>query len=81
MDTETLLAFSAGATFLLALAAFWAIWQNYRFRKKDRERLRKERAATELYKWGEEAQRLFYLSYHQYKDEIYNGIGSAVMNL
>ena len=37
MDTDTLLAISAGATFLLALAAFWAIWQNYSFRKKDRE--------------------------------------------
>ncbi len=72
---------SAGATFLLALAAFWAILQNYSFRKKDRERLRKERAATELYKWEEEAQRLFYLSYHQHKDEIYNGIGSAVLKI
>jgi hypothetical protein len=33
---------SAGGTFLVAVAAFWTIWQNKRFRKKDRkERLLK----------------------------------------
>jgi len=68
-------------TLLLALAAFWAIWQNYNFRKKDRERLRKERTATELYEWVEEAQRLFYLPYNQHKDEIYNGISNAVLKI
>ncbi len=74
MDTETLLAISAGATFLLALAAFWAIWQNYRFRKEDRERERRVRSASELYGWADEARRLYYLPYNQYKDETYNGL-------
>ena len=37
MDTETLLAISAGVTFLLAFAAFWAIWQNYQIYKKKRK--------------------------------------------
>ena len=36
MTTDNWLAISAGATFLLALAAFWAILQNYKFRKEDR---------------------------------------------
>ena len=37
MTTDNWLAISAGATFLLALAAFWAIWQNYILRKEDRD--------------------------------------------
>lgn len=47
MTTETLLAISAGATFLLALAAFWAIWQNYNFRKEEK----KERLLKEITDW------------------------------
>lgn len=37
METETLLAISAGVTFLLALATFWAIWQNHQIYKKKRK--------------------------------------------
>ena len=39
----------ASATFLLALAAFWTIWQNYKFREKDR----KERLLNEIIDWAE----------------------------
>lgn len=49
MTTDTLLAISAGATFLLALAAFWAIWQNYSFRKKEH----KQRLLNEIIEWAE----------------------------
>jgi len=48
MTTDTLLAISAGATFLLALAAFWAIWQNHSLRKKER----KERLLSEIIEWA-----------------------------
>lgn len=53
METETLLAIGAGATFLLAIAAFWAIWQNYIFRKEDRERDFKRRSLKEINDWAE----------------------------
>lgn len=62
MDTETLLAISAGATFLLALAAFWAIWQSYIFRKKDRKRLIKERALIVVRNWVKETVELMMLN-------------------
>jgi hypothetical protein len=39
---------SAGATFLLAIAAFGAIWQNHRLQKRDR----KERLLNEIIKWA-----------------------------
>jgi hypothetical protein len=58
---EWALPLSAGATFLLALAAFWAIWQNHNFRKEDRKRESCARSANELRRWTEEALRLFYL--------------------
>ena len=48
MSTETLLAISAGVTFLLAIAAFWAIWQNYLLHKKER----KERLLNEIIDWA-----------------------------
>jgi len=48
MTTDNWLAISAGATFLLALAAFWAIWQNYIFRRKER----KERLLNEIIEWA-----------------------------
>jgi hypothetical protein len=50
MTTDNWLAISAGATFLLALAAFWAIWQNYSLRKKEH----KERLLNEIIGWVEE---------------------------
>ena len=49
MAIEFWLAISAGATFLLALAAFWAIWQNYGFRKKEH----KQRLLNEIIEWAE----------------------------
>jgi len=39
---------SAGATFLLALAAFWAIWQNKRIQKRNR----RERLLNEIIEWA-----------------------------
>lgn len=38
---------SAGITLLLALAAFWAIWQNYQFHKRERN----ERLLNEIIEW------------------------------
>ena len=53
---------SAGATFLLALAAFGAIWQSYIFRKKDRKRLIKERALIVVRNWVKETVELMMLN-------------------
>ena len=47
-NTELLLAISASVTFLLALAAFGAIWQIYSLHKKER----KERLLNEIIKWA-----------------------------
>jgi len=74
MDTGTLLAISAGATFLLALAAVGAILQNCIFRRADRNRERVIRSTEELFSWMEESLRLFYLPYNYNKDEIYFGL-------
>lgn len=65
---------SAGITFLLALAAFWTIWQNYRFRKEDKQRERSARAVDELCRWTDETLRLFYLPYNSNKEEIHKGL-------
>jgi hypothetical protein len=48
MTTDTWLAISAGATFLLAVAAFWAIWQNYSLQKRER----RERLLNEIIEWA-----------------------------
>ncbi len=66
---------SALSTMLLAIAAFWAIWQNHNFRRETNTRERKVRAAEELLRWSEESLRLFYLPYNYNKEEIYNGLG------
>jgi len=49
---EWALPLSAGATFLLALAAFWAILQNYLIRKKEREWSFKVQALDEINEWA-----------------------------
>jgi hypothetical protein len=49
---------SAGATFLLAIAAFWAIWQNYSFRKKDRRLGFQIDVLNEVRNWAVEAVKL-----------------------
>lgn len=54
MIIENWLAISAGATFLLALAAFWAIWQNYRLHKKER----RERLLNEIIEWAIDIQKV-----------------------
>ena len=54
MTTDNWLAIGAGATFLLALAAFWAIWQNYRFRKEDR----KYKSLDDIRNWAKEGLKL-----------------------
>lgn len=48
VTTDNWLAIGAGATFLLALAAFWAIWQNYSLHKKER----KEHLLNEIIDWA-----------------------------
>ncbi len=48
---EWALPLSAGATFLLALAAAFAIWQNYRFRKGQKTFTLKTTALDEIYRW------------------------------
>jgi hypothetical protein len=50
VTTDNWLAIGAGATFLLALAAFWAIWQNYSLHKKER----KEHLLNEVIDWAED---------------------------
>ena len=76
------LAFSASATLLLALAAFWAIWTNRQTRREDREKESKARSAEELSKWAEEALRLYYLPYNDYKEQIAQGlIGLVTKNM
>jgi len=72
VTTDNWLAIGAGATFLLALAAFWAIWQNYTFRKADRKKERGVRSVDELCGWVEEALKLSYLTYNYNNEEIYN---------
>ena len=59
---EWAIVISGGATFLLAIAAFWAIWQSYIFRKKDRKRLIKERALIVVRNWVKEAVELMMLN-------------------
>ena len=54
MSTETWLAISAGAMFLLALAAFWAIWQNYSFRKREH----RHRLLNEIIEWVTDIQKV-----------------------
>ena len=72
---EWALPLSAGATLLLAGTAFWAIWQNYRFRREDRKREHCARSTDELCRWTDEALRLFYLPYNnKNKDIIYQGL-------
>jgi len=68
MTIDTWLAISAGATFLLAIAAFWAIWQNYKFRKRDRKRHLKEQALIMVRNWVHDAVGLMTLN-AQYTDE------------
>ena len=58
METETLLAISAGATFLLALAAFWAIWQTYSFRKETKELSIKIQKIDRIISWAYEVRQV-----------------------
>ena len=62
------------ATFILAIAAFLAIFQNYIFRRADRNRDSIIRSTEDLFSWMEESLRLFYLPYNYNKDEIYFGL-------
>jgi len=50
MSTDTWLAVSAGATFLLALAAFWAIWQTRSIQRRER----RDRLLNEIIEWATE---------------------------
>jgi len=50
MTTEFWLAISAGATFILALAAFGAIWQNHRIQVKEY----RYRLINEIIEWAED---------------------------
>ena len=55
MAIEFWLAISAGATFLLALAAFWAIWQNYKFRKYDIDKEAIDKSLERIRQWAEKS--------------------------
>ena len=48
MTTDNWLAISAGATFLLALAAFLAIWQNHNLKKREQ----RQRLLNEIIEWA-----------------------------
>jgi hypothetical protein len=48
MSTEILLAISAGATLVLAIAAFLAIWQNRNLQRKER----RQRLLNEIIEWA-----------------------------
>ena len=50
VKSDNWLAVSALATLILAIAAFWAIWQNYSFRKEDR----KVSSLKEIRDWANE---------------------------
>ncbi len=82
MDTLSSITLTlAIVTFLLAVAAFCAIWQSYRFRKEDRRRERSARAVDELCRWTDDALRLFLLPYDSNnEEEIYKGFKEK-MNL
>jgi len=74
METETLLAISAGVTLLLAIAAFWAIHQNYQLNK----RARKERLLNEIIEWGEAvAVCAFSVPYRMMFEDIIGGLEEA----
>lgn len=48
INEQNWVALSALATLILALAAFWAIWQNYSLHKRER----KERLLNEIIEWA-----------------------------
>lgn len=73
------LAFSAFAMLLLALAAFWTIWDNRQTRREERKREHTARSADELCGWAEEALRLYYLPYNYHKDEIKDGLSNLIV--
>ena len=73
------IAFSALATLLLALVAFWTIWDNRQTRREERKREHTARAADELCAWAEETLRLYYLPYDYHKDEIKDGLTNLVI--
>jgi len=68
LEDDNWVGISALTTMFLAIAAFWAIWQNYSFRKKDRKRLIKERALITVRNWANDALGLMTLN-AQYTDE------------
>lgn len=68
VSKDNWVAISALTTMLLAIAAFWAIQQNYSFRKRDRKRLIKERALSIVRNWINDAVWLMMLN-AQYADE------------
>ncbi|GAI06514.1 unnamed protein product, partial [marine sediment metagenome] len=73
------LAFGAFATLLLALAAFWTVWDNRLARREERKREHTARSADELCSWAEEALRLYYSPYNYHKDEIKDGLSNLMV--
>lgn len=73
------LAFSGLATLILALAAFWTIWENRQIRREDRKREHTARSADELCAWAEEALKLYYLPYNYHKDKIEDGLSNLII--
>lgn len=50
LNNDNWIGISALTTMLLAIAAFWAIWQNYKFRKEDRQ----SQSLNEIRTWARE---------------------------
>jgi len=79
-NREIAVALTPWATLVLAIAAFWAIWQNYRFRKRDR----KERLLSEIIEWAIDIARLNFKIYNFVEAQISkeswveSGIGEIV---
>lgn len=84
MGTETWLAISAGATFLLAMAASWAIWQNYTFRKEDRELNFKLMTLDNIIEWARKTRAIIANSLSEmlrYQSDIGSNLQAQQANL
>jgi len=72
------------ATFSLAGAAFWAIWQNYIFRKEDRELQVKVKVLDEVTEWARKARETILDSlaeYWTYQKEVRSSLIAEEANL
>jgi DNA-binding transcriptional MerR regulator len=74
----------ACATFLLAVAAFWSIWQNYTFRKEEKEIGIKLRNIREIVNWARKARETILNSLTEsltYQKEVQSNLTQQRANL